>query len=825
MKTGKNPTHPVGIHRINADSAQIINKQYSLVIESGSREVCEGDKICTSCLRRLLNDEKNQDHNDLDNVEMMNTGEEDPSNVDIGHYDDKGDTEYDNSKDDKNIEDLPSSQERTYNNEQARTKLNLVFELLNIPTIRDVRRSKNIRQNVDRACSILYKLCDMLVDCTIPLNDHQLSMNDASELLSGLKKLFHESGEDEQIRLLTISPDGWGRTVVEKWFGCTEHQARMGLHLKINKGVLAYPEYSNGNKPLPDNTVQLIKEFYLSDGISRASARKRDVIHIKKVPFPVQFMEMTGREAYQQFKSEYPNVVVGKSSFNSLRPRQVKCLAPADTCLCIYHENFYLLLKSWNKMLKEKSLIKDDVELIITDKYLVNRIVCGIPGEDCYNGRCDTCGIISPSDILLQNIMIDDDEQFPWSQWITANNKIDLLHINGSVSSFLDEINNKWKQFLLHWYITTVQKEYIKSIRLNSSFTTHIVAQLDFAENYSIFYQREIQSYHWNNDQVTIFTVQLKVGSVHKNIVIISNYMLHNTAFVYVAQSIIVNYIKQHFPFIQIINYLSDGAGSQFKNNYNMFNLLHHLRDFGIQACWTFSSTGHGKGPIDGLGASSKSTATRSVKSSGTVISSAKEFYEFTKQYNENAAKLSGNNEPPINAFYVDSTTVEATYQNFLKPRWDKLNKTDHIKQIRSFHQFNIRSENVILCKQTSSSLDYMTTVYRTENTTESTVTPVHTVTDISIDTYVITKYNDKLHLAKIKSINYPAQEIQVIYYEPEFPATIFYVSRLKNRHGSNINVQNIILLLRRNPTIGKQNEVYIDHEQYNDITNLSEQL
>ncbi|CAF0842640.1 unnamed protein product [Adineta steineri] len=719
VKTGKNPTHPIGIHRINADSAQIINKQYSLVIESGSREVCEGDKICTSCLRRLSNDEKNQDHNDFDNVEMMNTGEEDPSNVDIGHYDDKGDIEYDNSKDDKNIEDLPSSQERTYNNEQARTKLNLVFELLNIPTIRDVRRSKNIRQNVDRACSILYKLCDMLVDCTVPLNDHQLSMNDASELLSGLKKLFHESGEDEQIRLLTISPDGWGRTVVEKWFGCTEHQARMGLHLKINKGVLAYPEYSNGNKPLPDNTVQLIKEFYLSDGISRASARKRDVIHIKKVPFPVQFMEMTGREAYQQFKSEYPNVVVGKSSFNSLRPRQVKCLAPADTCLCIYHENFYLLLKSWNKMLKEKSLIKDDVELIITDKYLVNRIVCGIPGEDCYNGRCDTCGIISPSDILLQNIMIDDDEQFSWSQWITSNNKIDLLHINGSVSSFLDEINNKWKQFLLH----------------------------------------------------------------------------------------------------------CDGAGSQFKNNYNMFNLLHHLRDFGIQACWTFSSTGHGKGPIDGLGASSKSTATRSVKSSGTVISSAKEFYDFTKQYNENAAKLSGNNEPPINAFYVDSTTVEATYQNFLKPRWDKLNKTDHIKQIRSFHQFNIRSENVILCKQTSSSLDYMTTVYRTENTTESTVTPVHTVTDISIDTYVITKYNDKLHLAKIKSINYPAQEIQVIYYEPEFPATIFYVSRLKNRHESNINVQNILLLLRRNPTIGKQNEVYIDHEQYNDITNLSEEL
>ena len=72
------------------------------------------------------------------------------------------------------------------------------------------------------------------------------------------------------------------------------------------------------------------------------------------------------------------------------------------------------------------------------------------------------------------------------------------------------------------------KKEYIKSLRLNSSETEYIVAQLDFAENFTILHQREVQGHHWNNQQVTLFTVHLKIGSNSKNIVIISDYTLHN---------------------------------------------------------------------------------------------------------------------------------------------------------------------------------------------------------------------------------------------------------------------------------------------------------
>ena len=109
-----------------------------------------------------------------------------------------------------------------------------------------------------------------------------------------------------------------------------------------------------------------------------------------------------------------------------------------------------------------------------------------------------------------------------------------------------------------------------------------------------------------------------------------------------------------------------------------MLNLTYHQQDFDLEACWTFTSTVHGKGPCDGLGASVKSTASRYIIRSGASTTSAEEFYKFTIQFNENAAKTSTDKQPPIHAFFVNSITTENTYNSILKPRWEKLNNTSN---------------------------------------------------------------------------------------------------------------------------------------------------
>ncbi len=47
----------------------------------------------------------------------------------------------------------------------------------------------------------------------------------------------------------------------------------------------------------------------------------------------------------------------------------------------------------------------------------------------------------------------------------------------------------------------------------------------------------------------------------------------------------------------------SDGACAHFKNNASILNLIHHKIHFDLDACWTFTATGHGKGADDGIGA------------------------------------------------------------------------------------------------------------------------------------------------------------------------------------------------------------------------------
>ena len=107
---------------------------------------------------------------------------------------------------------------------------------------------------------------------------------------------------------------------MQKWFNCSERQVYQGILLKKNKGYLAFPEYSKGNKSLSDNTIKLVTKF-LQDGISRALSRKKDVIYINKMAVPGRLRKITKREAFQKFANENPCIAIDKSSFYALKFR------------------------------------------------------------------------------------------------------------------------------------------------------------------------------------------------------------------------------------------------------------------------------------------------------------------------------------------------------------------------------------------------------------------------------------------------------------------------------------------------------------------------
>ena len=187
---------------------------------------------------------------------------------------------------------------------------------------------------------------------------------------------------------------------------------------------------------------------------------------------------------------------------------------------------------------------------------VITEILCISPQEKCYLDQCNDCPVENLIDILAHNHDMDYDEECIWNIWKKSNNKFDLQQITGSVDSLLTEMEDRWDAFLLHVYCNRQQRDYIKNLREKSSDKTFLVANIDFSMNYTLMRQREVQQGFFSYNQATLFTIHLTIGQEQRNIAIISNHTEHSTAFVYTAQNILVQFIKNNFPLVQKINYV-----------------------------------------------------------------------------------------------------------------------------------------------------------------------------------------------------------------------------------------------------------------------------
>ena len=210
------------------------------------------------------------------------------------------------------------------------------------------RHTNVVRSQIDEAIRTIRMLCDnfVLKNWKSEKNENlQLSINESDVLIEGLRQIFSNSSEDEQIRLLTVAPIDWGRNKIAKFFNCSVHQARTALELRQTLGVLAYPISTRGNEPIDPEIVDKVLDFYRQDGISRPSPNRKDVILINGKNVAKRFMEMTISQAFESFCIENPSMRLSRSKFFELRPKDVKPESPHDVCVCIYHENLTLLLK------------------------------------------------------------------------------------------------------------------------------------------------------------------------------------------------------------------------------------------------------------------------------------------------------------------------------------------------------------------------------------------------------------------------------------------------------------------------------------------------
>ncbi|CAF3187703.1 unnamed protein product [Rotaria sp. Silwood2] len=178
-------------------------------------------------------------------------------------------------------------------------------------------------------------------------------------------------------------------------------------------------------------------------------------------------------------------------------------------------------------------------------------MICEQETNDCYSRECSICNTNLPSSFFIEQLKakeINEDDDVTWMIWERNEKRTELQRHTTSITTLLEKLDSLWSKFLIHSFYTIEQREYIKKIKLESSEKGTAVVQLDFAENFTLLSQAAVQSAYWSQKQASIFTVHIKMGTGHRNLVFISDYMKHTTEFVYQTQRTINDFIKKWYP-------------------------------------------------------------------------------------------------------------------------------------------------------------------------------------------------------------------------------------------------------------------------------------
>ena len=311
---------------------------------------------------------------------------------------------------------------------------------------------------------------------------------------------------------------------------------------------------------------------------------------------------------HHKFLAEYPDVQLSFTSFCRIRPKHILTTSfiVRSSCLCTKHQNMALTAKT---------LKKEGIEVPLNPEVLVR----------------DIPDMVSVKEKLSDQVVV---RQWKRVQIEEKGKKKFVTRVVESTLSkdeFLLHLEQQITQFKDH--VARVETQYTQMRHLKKHLPPHhVIIQMDFAENYSCKSMDEIQSAYWNQTSVTLhpMVIYFKTDSDelrHKSCIIISDEMGHNSATVITFIKDIIPIVKEIDDGVVTIHYWTDSPTSQYRNKAIFDMVANHQFTFGINARWNYFEAGHGKGPCDGLGGTTKRMADEAVISGHVFIQDATDFY------------------------------------------------------------------------------------------------------------------------------------------------------------------------------------------------------
>jgi hypothetical protein len=391
-------------------------------------------------------------------------------------------------------------------------------------------------------------------------------------------------------------------------------------------------------KSLSKQIEDKVVDFFNREDNSRTQPGKADAKRTERGTEQTKVLTDYLKNLHDKFSAENHNIQVSLTTFSRLRPKNILLTSfiSRNTCQCLHHQNMALKVKA---MRKAGVRISENPENLIHHPELDEICSDALPDPFTYS---------------------------VWKKVDIGNGKMKMKVVEETkpLSVFTTEMQKQVNDFAQH--VSRVREQY-QQVRLlkDNLKQNEMIVQMDFTENFSCRSLEEVQSAYWNQSMVTLHPIvayHKHEGDLkHTSFVVVSDEMSHSASSVCAFLDEIIPKLKEIVPSLEKIHYWTDSPSSQYRNKFIFHSLLMHKTAYGVEARWNYFEAGHGKGPCDGLGGTTKRLADQAIKQGKVVIQDANDFYNWASQSSKG-----------IKFVYVSQDTTKAKQAEFsglvLKP-------------------------------------------------------------------------------------------------------------------------------------------------------------
>jgi len=367
-------------------------------------------------------------------------------------------------------------------------KLNQSLQALKVTPVRpsDAKKRHRLASKIRKARRTLRQQVKNFAGRPITPSSKKTNCSYCCELLKQLSSKFPSlKSKSDKYKALTSVPKRFSAREIRNRFCATSYQVRHAVTLRNTEGHFSWPMQKSSNKPLTEEVLTAVKNFYFAEENSRPSSVARDTVYVaieegKREKHAKYRLIWNLNDLYSSFKAHHKEIKISVSKFSELRPKN--CAWPGRkgyhiTCVCLIHQKFLFMLEG--------------LGIEVTTKDFLSSVICKEPTHDCYLGLCDSC----PNKEYINSCFeakIDEDE-IEYLSW-QHTDYTDIKKITTSMEAFTQEFEAYIPKILIHDFIYKQQRDFIERLRVEYLKTANAITVLvDYPQNYTFIIQKAVQ--------------------------------------------------------------------------------------------------------------------------------------------------------------------------------------------------------------------------------------------------------------------------------------------------------------------------------------------